>query len=66
MMITIIPKSKRAKDRVSTHGNMMILLEDHPQKFLVQSTNKTWRKQFWKGWFLKEIEADFIVSAQFI
>lgn len=60
MVVLIIPRSKRAKDRISSHGNKMLLIEDSTHKFLVQSLSKTWRKEFWKGWFLKETEADFM------
>lgn len=59
MKVEIIPKSKRAKDRVSSHGKIMKLCDEHPTKFLVQSLGQTDKDgTHWLGWFLKW-EADY-------
>ena len=54
--ITIQPKTKRAKDRVRQHGNVMELLKcgtfDGKPAVLVKSVKRTWAgNQHWKGWF---------------
>ena len=59
MEITILPKSQRAKNRIKEHGSKMILIKELKNKILVQSIEKTWRNQFWLGWFDNE-EADFL------
>jgi len=57
--ITIVPTSKRAKDRVRQHGEEMELVRrdrfnDKPA-VLVKSVNKTWSgNQHWTGWFTED------------
>ena len=63
--VKIIPKCKRAENRVKEHGEVMRLMEKHPAYgILVQSIKETWgsagRKENWMGWF-KDTEADFEV-----
>ena len=52
----IIPRSKRAKDRVKQHGEDMELVKhgrfDNLPAVLVKSQEKTWSGgQHWFGWF---------------
>jgi len=68
--VKLIPKSKRAKDRINSHGKIMTLKEsglfrgrDH---FFVESLEKTFRtskdtKETWSGWF-KLSEATFEIQ----
>jgi hypothetical protein len=69
-LVQLIPKSKRAKDRVGVHGKVMILCDavenggdESGPKFLVRSVEKTasWKgvKEFWVGSFDKESEASY-------
>lgn len=62
MKIKVVPTSRRAKNRVNEHGEIMELIEERPDKFLVKSLNKTWNKNtdFWMGWFNRENEAIFV------
>ena len=63
MRVEIVPKSKRARERVKVHGTEMELLDDGPNAFRVRSLEMTasWQgvKEFWEGWFNKETEASF-------
>lgn len=57
--VKIVPKSKRAKDRIREHGPIMELLADKEHMFMVRSLEQsfTYRKDvmgFWLGWFTKE------------
>jgi len=67
MNIRILPKSKRAKNRIREHGEIMTLKDDGFRSgvkgILVESTHKTWSlnsqiQTHWMGWF-SEIEADW-------
>lgn len=63
--VEIIPKCKRAKERVAMHGKIMNLLKQEPDgKFLVESLEETYRKnQKWLGWFTQqEAEFKFVVD----
>lgn len=63
MNIRIIPKCKRARERVKQHGEVMKLTQEgnfHGQPaILVCSLEKTWGgEHFWRGWFTDK-EADW-------
>ena len=58
MRIEIVPKSKRAKDRIAQHGRIMELREQEEGKFLVESLEATWSGMKWVGWFTEQ-EATF-------
>jgi hypothetical protein len=49
--VKITAISKRAKDRVQQHGEYMILVRANQGKVLLRSERKTWRGEFWMGWF---------------
>ena len=60
MKVRILPKSKRAKNRVHEHGEIMNLMQETTRNgsnmILVSSIEKTWSlrvgvKQHWMGWF---------------
>lgn len=59
MTITITPKTKRAKERVKKHGEVMHLQRqgtfNGEPAVLVESLNATWScgkaKHKWTGWF---------------
>lgn len=65
-LIQIIPKSKRARNRIHEHGEVMELVErgtfQGQRAIRVMSLRETWgspgRKQNWHGWFT-ESEADW-------
>jgi hypothetical protein len=59
MKVRVIPKSKRAEERVKAHGQVMLLEQIKGDKFLVKSLNKTWRGEEWLGWFDTNTEASF-------
>jgi hypothetical protein len=59
MRVKIVPKSKRAKERIQVHGAVMVLVDDKTTAFLVESEGDTWRGEKWKGWFRYEDEADW-------
>jgi len=65
--VKIIPKQKRAKDRINSHGKFMSLLDVDffrgDKSFFVESLDETFRvnknlKTTWSGWFSFS-EADF-------
>ena len=57
--VKITPKTKRAKDRVNSHGEVMELLQDLGHKFSVKSIGTTFAgNEHWMGWFTKQ-EAEF-------
>lgn len=58
MLVKIIPLSQRSHNRVNEHGEKMLLIINHPDRFLVESLDKTWGGQKWLGWFDKT-EAEF-------
>lgn len=59
MKVQIIPRSKRAKDRISAHGKIMEFIRQEPNgRFLVESLGDTWCGEKWSGWFYLE-EATF-------
>lgn len=58
MRVEIVPKSKRAKERVAQHGSVMDLCERQGDKFLVQSLGETWAGMKWQGWFTEQ-EANY-------
>lgn len=66
MKVKIVATSQRAKNRVHEHGEIMELIEDRPDKFLVRSLEKTWNKNtdFWMGWFDRENEATMIAVSE--
>jgi len=53
-IITVKPKSKRMKERVTQHGSSFVLLRTESHRVLVESLEKTWRHQGkahnWHGW----------------
>lgn len=51
--IKIIAISKRAKNRVREHGEIMQVLAKNSNRILVKSMNKTWNNntEHWLGWF---------------
>ena len=57
--VKITPKSNRAKNRVTEHGEVMVLEEegsfDGQKAIRVRSVKETWgsvgRRQTWSGWF---------------
>lgn len=51
MLVKVIPKSKRAKERIKQHGDTMILRQALPGKVQVESLSNTWRGEKWGGWF---------------
>jgi hypothetical protein len=60
MKVRILPKSKRAKDRVQQHGSVMNFVKTSGDKFLVESLEGTFRKgEKWTGWFDMETEAGY-------
>jgi hypothetical protein len=59
MLIQIIPKSIRAKNRTKEHGEVMCLTKETPTHFLVISLDNTWQGVQWMGWFNKETEATY-------
>ena len=63
MLVEVLPKSARAKNRVNAHGTVMKLLETRPGQFRVESLEKTFSlsselKTVWNGWFTFD-EANF-------
>ena len=58
--VEIIPKCKRAKERVRMHGNIMHLLhQEFDGKFLVESIENSYNgREKWMGWFTRQ-EAEF-------
>ena len=55
----IIPRCKRAKERVAQHGEDMTLIKkdkfDGKPAVFVRSQNKTWSgNQHWNGWFTED------------
>jgi hypothetical protein len=63
MWVKIKPKMKRAKDRVASHGDVMLLMKAdvfrNEKSILVQSKGNTFHGgQKWLGW-LKESEAEW-------
>jgi hypothetical protein len=64
MNIQILPKSKRAKERVKQHGSIFELIKEDvfqgENGVYVKSQNVTASDStFWHGWFRKS-EADFV------
>jgi hypothetical protein len=57
--IKIIAKSKRAKERILAHGEVMLLEQEKDEMFLVRSLKKTWRNEEWLDWFNLKTEATF-------
>lgn len=51
MLIKIIPKSSRAKNRVKEHGEVMVFIKQENGRFLVESVNNTFNTKKWLGWF---------------
>ena len=62
-LVKITPKTKRAKQRVKSHGEIMILIKVKPDSFLVESLSKTYRNTTWAGWFTNN-EADYILVTE--
>jgi len=59
MIIEIIPKTKRAKDRVAQHGSKMELVKKgkfrNQRAILVKSLKRTsFNNQHWHGWFTED------------
>lgn len=59
MTVKIVPKTKRAKDRVRQHGEEMVLKKRGRFRgkpaILVVSQGKTWSgNQHWQGWFTED------------
>lgn len=56
--VKVMPITKRAKDRVNQHGEYMFLCSASARdgKVLLRSERKTWRGEFWKGWFELDVE----------
>jgi len=52
-LCTILPKSKRAKERVKQHGQEFLVQEEYFDRILVKSVDKTWnnKTEHWLGWF---------------
>ncbi len=50
-IVTLVPLTKRAKERVEQHGDRMKLVKTMLGNILVESLNPTWRGQNWLGWF---------------
>jgi hypothetical protein len=56
--VKVIPRSKRAEERVKQHGNVMELIQVKGDRFLVKSLEPTMKgKEHWLGWFQMETEA---------
>lgn len=67
MKIRLIPKSRRAKNRVAEHGNQFTLMREENRNgkkcILVESLFESWKlkvgvMQHWVGWF-DETEAEW-------
>ena len=61
--VRIIPKSRRAKNRVREHGEEFLAdlsKCNYPDSILLLSLGNTWRGEQWLGW-LSSQEADWIV-----
>lgn len=54
MKVKIKPLTKRAKDRVQQHGEIMRFVRRGATGVLVESLNNTWRGEKWLGWFSAE------------
>ena len=56
--VRIVPLTKRMKDRVRQHGDIMHLLVHNGEKSLVESIDKTWSidglKMEWTAWLTKK------------
>jgi len=59
--VKILPKSKRASDRITQHGEVMMKEDEKGDMFFVRSLNKTFRGEEWAGWFNQKTEAGFKV-----
>jgi hypothetical protein len=58
--IKVIPRSKRAEERVKQHGNVMELMQVKGDRFLVKSIGKTMKgDDHWIGWFQLESDARY-------
>jgi len=63
-MVKIIPKTKRAKNRVKEHGDLFVLKKESTfqgEKAILVETNKLDKDGFpvWFGWF-KQSECEWI------
>lgn len=56
--VKLYPKSKRAKSRVFEHGEVMNLIRETNDSFLLESLNDTCKGEKWLGWFT-DGEIDF-------
>ena len=58
--VKVIPRSKRADERVKQHGNIMELIQVKGDRFLVKSLERTMKgNDYWMGWFELEVDARF-------
>jgi hypothetical protein len=56
--VKVIPRAKRAKERVAQHGEVMELVKIKGDRFLVKSLKPTMKgNEHWLGWFQLEVEA---------
>lgn len=57
LIVTIIPKTQRAKNRCKEHGENFEVLEQKDGRILVKSLQKSFRNkddmEHWMGWFSK-------------
>lgn len=62
VLIKLIPKSQRANDRITQHGNIMALIACYPGKILVESLGEGWNgnNEYFKEWYTEQ-ECDWKV-----
>lgn len=67
-MVKLTPISNRAKQRVTTHGDVMHLIDfkvnGNDAEILVESQGKTWHGETWMGWFtlVKDVNKQTLTS----
>jgi hypothetical protein len=50
-LVVVLPKTKRAKDRIAQHGQVMKIVREKNDLVLVKSLRQTDKGGHWLGWF---------------